>query len=433
MTTDPGDLALDPTCGSGTTAFVAEQWGRRWITIDTSRIALNIAKTRLMTALFPYYFLYDEVHRGLIVNGAGHANAADIRNGFEYKTVPHITLKSLANDEPPETEILYDQPKQDNKRIRVSGPFTVETLQNFEPIAPEELEKKNTEATDITSFEQKIFQHLKSAGVKNGLKNETAVFTRVEPLASAYIHAEGFYQTEKGERKAYFHIGPQFGTVSRQAVNEAVKECRNRGGADWLIILGFSFESDISNKTETTSVGTFEVTKVRMADDLLQEGLLKKDKKAASFMTIGEPDVRLHKEKDFVTVEIAGMDIYDPIKDEVKSFNREDIAYWMVDDDYDGANFIVKQVFFCGGDDEFDKWKKALEKTVKVEIDDEAWDRLYKHTSHPIAYKKGKKIAVRVISQFGEESTKVIIKEMLEHIEFDFGKSPAEFNPKDKN
>jgi adenine-specific DNA-methyltransferase len=184
MTTDPGDLVLDPTCGSGTTAFVAEQWGRRWITRDTSRIALNIAKTRLMTALFHYYYLHDEVHRGLIVNGFGNSSptgggregAADIRNGFVYETVPHITLKSLANDEPAETEILYDKPKKDNKRIRVSGPFTVETLQNFEPIAPEELEKKNTEATDITGFEQKIFQHLKSAGVKNGLKNENRCF-----------------------------------------------------------------------------------------------------------------------------------------------------------------------------------------------------------------------------------------------------------------
>lgn len=408
MSTDPGDLVLDPTCGSGTTAYVAEQWGRRWITIDTSRIALNIAKTRLMTALFSYYYLYDEVHRGLLVNGAGHANAADIRNGFVYETVSHVTSKSLANDESPETETLYDKPKKDNKRIRVSGPFTVETLQNFEPIPPEELEKKDSEATDISGFEQKIFEHLKSAGVKNGLKNETAVFSRVEPLASAYIHAEGFYQTAKGERKAYFHIGPQFGTVSKQAVNEAVKECISRKGVDWLIILGFSFESDISNTTETTSVGTFEVTKVRMADDLLQEGLLKKDKKAASFMTIGEPDVKVHKDKDRVSIEIAGMDIYDPIKDEVKSFNRDDIAYWVLDDDYDGANFIVKQVFFCGGDDEFEKWRKALEKTVKVEIDEEAWARLYKHTSHPIAYKKGKKIAVRVISQFGEESTKVV-------------------------
>jgi len=411
MTTDPGDLVLDPTCGSGTTAYVAEQWGRRWITIDTSRIALNIAKTRLTTALFPYYFLYDEVHRGLVVNGAGHANAADIRNGFVYKTVPHVTLKSLANDEPAETETLYDQPQQDNKRIRVAGPFTVETLQNYEPLPPEELEKKDTEATDVTSFEQRIFEHLKSAGVKNGLKNETAIFHRIEPMASAWLHAEGFYQTAKGERKAYFHIGPQFGTVSRQAVNEAIKECRNRGGADWLIILGFSFESDISNSTQTTSMGSFEVTKVRMADDLLQEGLLKKDKKAASFITIGEPDVKLHKKSNTVTVEIAGMDIYDPIKDEVKSFNRDDIAYWMVDDDYDGNSFIVKQVFFCGGDNEFDKWRKALEKTVKVEIDAEAWDRLYKHESHPIPYKRGRKIAVRVISQFGEESTKVLVLE----------------------
>lgn len=411
MTTDPGDLVLDPTCGSGTTAYMAEQWGRRWITIDTSRIALNIAKTRLMTALFPYYFLYDEVHRGLVVNGAGHANAADIRNGFVYKTVPHVTLKSLANDEPPETETLYDQPKQDNKRIRVSGPFMMETLQNFETLSPEEVEKKDTKATDVTGFELKIFEHLKSAGVKNGLKNETAVFTRIEPLASTLLHAEGFYQTAKGERKAYFYIGPQFGTVSRQAVNESVKECRNRGGADWLIILGFSFESDINNSTQTTSMGSFEVTKVRMADDLLQEGLLKKDKKAASFMTIGEPDIKLHKKNNVVSVEIAGMDVYDPIKDEVKSFNRDDIAYWMVDDDYDGANFIVKQVFFCGGDNEFDKWRKALEKTVKVEIDEDVWGRLYKHESHPILYKKGKRVAVRVISQFGEESTKVLTLE----------------------
>lgn len=156
-------------------------------------------------------------------------------------------------------------------------------------------------------------------------------------------------------------------------------------------------------------MGYFEVTKVRMADDLLQEGLLKKDKKAASVMTIGEPDIKLHNNGDTVQVEIAGMDIYDPIRDEVKSFNREDIAYWMVDDDYDGASFIVKQVFFCGGDDEFDKWRKALEKTVKVEIDEEAWSRLYQHISHPIPYKKGRKIAVRVISQFGEESMKMLV------------------------
>lgn len=425
MTTDPGDLVLDPTCGSGTTAFVAEQWGRRWITTDTSRIALNIAKQRLMTALFPYYYLYDEVNSEYLFDKEnnkykiklsynGKNGHSDIRNGFVYEKVPHITLKSLANDEPAEDETLYDKPSEDKKRIRVTGPFTVETLQNFEPTTPEAMDAPahgaGDSAEELERFENRIFEHLKSAGIKNGIKNEQAVFTRIDRLSNTYLHAEGFYPGAKGEKKAFIHIGPRFGTVSKQAVNEAVKECRLRGGADWLIILGFSFESNIGNTTETQSAGTFEVTKVRMHDDLLQEGLLKKDRKAASFVTIGEPELEVHQDKKnkTVQVEILGLDIYDPIKDTINARNREDIAYWMVDDDYDGSNFIVKQVFFCGGDDEFDKWKKALEKTIKVEIDDEAFARLYGHISHPIEHKKGKKIAVRVISQFGEESTKVV-------------------------
>lgn len=409
MTTDPGDLVLDPTCGSGTTAYVAEQWGRRWITVDTSRIALNIAKSRLMTAVFPYYELYDQAGK-------------DIRQGFIYKTVPHITLKSLANNEPAEEETLYDQPREDKKKLRVAGLFTVETLQNFEPISLDNLDKNGNEDESTEHFESRIFEHLRSAGVKNGIKNENAVFKRVEHKNSAYLHAEGFYDDAYGrERKAYIHIGPKFGTVSRQAVNEAVKECRSVGDGDWLIILGFSFEADIQNQNITTSAGGFEVTKVRMHDDLMQEGLLKKDKKAASFVTIGEPDIKLKKAENAIVVEIQGLDIYDPIMDEVKARSVADIAYWMVDDDYDSSNFIVKQVFFCGGDkDEFDKWKKGLsslakdatktkvQNTLRVEIDDEAFDRLYGFQSHPIKFKKGKKIAVRVISQFGEESMKVL-------------------------
>jgi adenine-specific DNA-methyltransferase len=410
MTTDPGDLVLDPTCGSGTTAFVAEQWGRRWITIDTSRIALNIAKQRLMTAVFPYYNLYDE-------------QGSDIRQGFKYKTVPHITLKSLANDEPPATETLYDQPEHDKKLLRVSGPFTVETLQNFEPISPEDLDDEVRVNEEEGAFEEVIKQHLISAGIKNGRKDEMVIFRSVELLSHSYLHAEGFYMNGVGEKKAYFHIGPKFGTVSKTAVNEAVKECRQRGDAGWLIILGFSFESDIEGSTQTMSMGKFEVTKVRIHDDLLQEGLKKKPaKSAASFVTIGEPDIDLNIKGKEATVEIKGLDIYDPIKDEVKPRNVHDIAYWMVDEDYDGSNFVVKQVFFCGGDkSEFDKWKKGLdnlakdstkkkvEKTLKIEIDDEAFDRLYGHISHPIEIKKkGQKIAVRIISQFGEECTKVI-------------------------
>lgn len=437
MTTDPGDLVIDPTCGSGTTAFVAEQWGRRWITTDTSRIALNIAKTRLMSAVYPYYKLHDEADK-------------DIRQGFEYKKVPHITLKSLANDEPAEEETLFDQPYTDNKKLRVAGPFTVETLQNYDPVSPEDLDKYYDKDD---RFIETVFEHLKSAGVKNGIKNEMAVFTRVEQLSSPYLNAEGFYKRDlpqpptkgggslgTGEAKAYFHIGPKFGTVSKQCVNEAIKECRNKGDAGWLIILGFSFESDIENKSETTSLGTFEVTKVRMHDDLMQEGLLKKDKKAASFVTIGEPDIvveylpqpisegggstgsgkdkkdiykKTKSEKKEVIVEIKGLDIYDPIKDEVKSRDINDIAYWMLDDDYDGNNFMVRQVFFCGGEkDEYDKMKKNLEKlqkTLKIEIDEEAFERVYSHRSHPIEVKRAdQKIAVKVVSQFGEESMKVV-------------------------
>jgi adenine-specific DNA-methyltransferase len=450
MTTDPGDLVLDPTCGSGTTAYVAEQWGRRWITLDTSRIALNIAKTRLMTAVFPYYHLYSNVQvettekNGKIVkkitpkpdnSGADlksptESNVGDDRQGFVYEEVPHITLKSLANDEPPSTETLYDKPYEDKSRLRVAGPFTVETLQNYEPQSAESLQASSDGSEQpgaSGTFEERVFEHLKATGVMNGAKNERAVFSRVERIGSPHLHAEGYFQSATGERKAYLHIGPQFGTVSKQSVNEAVKECRSRGDADWLIILGFSFESDISNQSVTMSMGSFEVTKVRMHDDLLQEGLTKKDKKAASFVTIGEPDVAIveapasQAKGRSVQIEIQGLDIYDPIRDEVRARSVSDIAYWMVDDDYDGSNFIVQQVFFCGGDkDEFNKWKRGLsdlakqqtkknaERTLRLELDEEAFDLLYGFRSHPIERRAGRKIAVRVVSQFGEESMKVL-------------------------
>src|SRR5437867_6025350 len=220
MTTDPGDLVLDPTCGSGATAYVAEQWGRRWITADTSRIALNIAKTRLMTATFPYYLLYDQQN-------------CDLRQGFVYKKVPHVTLGSIANNEPPLEETLYDQPQEDKKRLRVAGPFTVETLQSYEPMSPEELARQRTEDKELGNFEDLIVAHLKSAGVKTGVKEENAVFVRIDRLAHAALHAEGWYMAAAPsvasvpsvpssappmiEKKAYLHIGPKFGTVSKQA------------------------------------------------------------------------------------------------------------------------------------------------------------------------------------------------------------------------
>jgi len=407
MTTDPGDLVLDPTCGSGTTAYVAEQWGRRWITIDTSRIALNIAKTRLLTAKFPFYELHDQEH-------------CDLRQGFKYKKVPHITLGSIANNEPPTEETLYDQPAEDKTRLRVTGPFTVETLQSYEPVSPEDLAKLRSSDTELANFEDLIFEHLRSAGVKTGDKRENAVFTRIDRLSHSSLHAEGWYPAGDGEKKAYLHIGPKFGTVSKQSVSDAIKACRDRRDGDWLLILGFAFESGLHDLHK--DFGSFQVSLVRMHDDLMQQGLLKKDKKAASFVTIGEPDIRLHRTGGAATVEIAGLDIYDPIKDEVKSRDVHDIAYWMLDDAYDGSNFVVRQIFFCGGDkDEFSDWKKGLNKmaeqrakskvehTLKIEIDDQAFTQLYGHISRQFVVMTGQKVAVRVVSQFGEETTKVLV------------------------
>ncbi|MEF8707601.1 MAG: site-specific DNA-methyltransferase [Candidatus Accumulibacter propinquus] len=414
MTTDPGDLVLDPTCGSGTTAHVAEQWGRRWITTDTSRVALNIAKTRLMTASYPWYTLHDE-KKGL------PREHWDLRHGFLYKSVQRITLGSLANDEPPEEVTLYDQPTVDRGKLRVAGPFTVETLQSYEPLAPDDVEEASLDHERMEAFQERVFEHLKTAGVKNGARNEMAVFARVDALPDSALHAEGYYDTAEGEQKAYIHLGPQFAPVSRQAVNDAVKACRARGDAQWLLILGFAFESDVENSVQRQRAGSFRVDKVRMHDDLLQAGLTKKDRKAATFVTIGEPDIALQRDGDTLRVEIRGLDLYDPIRDEVKARSVADIAYWMVDDDYDGSSFMVRQVFFCGGDhDEFDKWQRGLsdlaktrtrrklENTLRIKIDAEAFDRLYGFVSHPIPFRAGRRVAVRVVSQFGEESTKVL-------------------------
>ena len=220
-------------------------------------------------------------------------------------------------------------------------------------------------------------------------------------------------------------IGPKFGTVSKQAVNMAIREFRQKlaEGASTLYILGFSFEDDIKNEDiQNFNLGTFHVVKVRMNDDLLQDGLLKKDKAAGSFIIIGEPDIRLvHDDADICHIEIQGMDMYDPIQDRVTERNVADIAYWELDDNYSGTEFVVRSIHFCGGKkDEFTNWKKGLqsvapkqtkknvERTLHMEFPDEIWDSLYGFRSAPIKYEQGRKLDVRVVSQFGEESTKVI-------------------------
>ena len=414
MTTDPGDLVLDPTCGSGTTAYVAEQWGRRWITMDTSRIALNIAKKRLISALYPYYETFDE------------SEVPNMHLGFKYKKVPHITLKSIANNLPAEEEDLYDQPLENKKMIRVTGPFTVEALQSLNVSSPETLTKEGEGDEEYRQFVDRIFNNLKSNGIRNGRKEQHVVFHNTEHVDEPYLHARGWYKDENGQEVCvYFMIGPKFGTVSKLAVNEAVKAFRRHlDEASWLVILGFSFEDNVeSGDRKDVNFGTFQVSKVRMSDDLLQDGLLKKDKTAGSFIIIGEPDVELVKDDDtHYHVEIIGMDMYDPVKDQVRARNAEDIAYWEMDDDYTDALFKVRSIHFSGGTKkEFAAWRKGLdtvasseakkkaEKTLKMEFNDELWDRLYTLKSESVEYRPGRRIAVRVVSQFGEEATKVLL------------------------
>ena len=235
-------------------------------------------------------------------------------------------------------EILYDQPEEDKKRIRVSGPFTMETLQSHDVASPESLNDKRSDYDEYALFTERIFNNLRSNGIRNGIKQQQVVMHSVEHLDDPYLNARAYYKTEDGgEHCAYIMIGPKFGTVSKKAVNEAIRSFRQH--------------LNESGEEKDYNFGTFTVSKVRMSDDLLQDGLLKKDKKAGSFIIIGEPDIALVRDSETEGhVEIRGMDMYDPIQDEVKARNVNDIAYWEMDDEYTGSLFKVRNIHFCGGD-----------------------------------------------------------------------------------
>jgi len=431
MTTDPGDLVLDPTCGSGTTAYVAEEWGRRWLTIDTSRVALALARSRLMSARFPYYLLADSpegVRKEAELTGRtppDYKTENDIKKGFVYKRVPHITLKSIANNPDikegmtrqeidaaiaryTETETLYDQPYEDNKRIRVTGPFTVESLSPHRFISLDEerpaTEKSAHKDADSAQFETMILEHLKKAGVQNTVKNERLKFDRLESYASQYLQATGEYTDKDGKtHRVAVSIGPQYGTVGPDLVKEAAKEAVKGVGFDLLIVCGFAFDPHVSE--EAKRYGNLTVLITRMNPDLsMGDELLKSTGAGNLFMVFGEPDVAINKQKDGkFTVEIKGLDIYDPTTGQVRSNSTEDIACWFIDTDYNGESFFVRHAYFTDGEDKYER----LKKTLKAEIDESAWDSLYATVSRPFAPPKTGKIAIKVINHYGDEVLKV--------------------------
>ena len=522
MTTDPADLVLDPTCGSGTTAYVAEQWGRRWITIDTSRVALALARARLMGARYPYYLLADSPEgqrREAELTGRSYVEKptyGDIRQGFVYERVPHITLKSIANNaeidviyetwqpqvlealarlnaalrghtkpfrvtnggregkevrfDAPEgatftmpsgevvkayelvewevprdapadwpatarqpladfweariarqreidasiarnadIEYLYDRPYIDNRKVRVAGPFTVESLsphrtlfvdENDELIDPLRVRELQADYQPPPGFEQMVLENLKASGVQQVHREDRISFTSIVPWPGELVCAEGRYLEGATEKRAAIFIGPEFGTVSRPDLVAAAREAAD-AGFDVLIACAFSFEAHAS---EFNRLGRIPVLRARMNADLHMGGDLKPTGKGNLFVIFGEPDIKLLHEPDGrIRVQIRGVDVFDPSTGEIRSDSTDGIACWFIDTDYNEESFFVRHAYFLGQNDPY----KALKTTLRAEINEEAWATLNSDTSRPFAKPASGRIAVKVINHLGDEVMKV--------------------------
>ncbi len=520
MTTDPGDLVLDPTCGSGTTAYVAEQWGRRWITIDTSRVAIALARSRLMGARYAYYLLADskegqqkeaELTRTVPALTTTHGN---IRQGFVYDRVPHITLKSIANNaeidviwerlqpavetaraslnaalsghatplkietggragqkidftgggevklpsgemapangfmeweiprEAPsdwpaaattalaafweariarqreidasiaakaDFEYLYDKPYIDKNKVRVAGPFTVESLSPHRTLAvdwddelidPKGFQEPGDEFQHVQDFPSMILENLKAAGVQQAHKEDRITFTALTGWPGEYICAEGRYEEGDKERRAGIFIGPEFGTVSRPDLVAAAREAGD-AGFDVLIACAFNYDA---HSSEFEKLGRVPVLKARMNPDLHMAKDLKSTGAGNLFVIFGEPDIEvIDAGRDMIQVKVAGVDVFKPQSGEVVSEGTDGIALWMLDTDYNEESFFVRHAYFLGANDPY----KALKTSLKAEIDEEAWESLYSDTSRPFARPASRRIAVKVINHLGDEVMKV--------------------------
>ena len=534
LTTDPGDLVLDPTCGSGTTAYVAEQWGRRWITVDTSRVALALARTRVMGARYPYYLLADsrdgQVKEAEISRKAPSEAPTynDIRQGFVYERVPHITLKSIANNaeidviwekfqetleplraelnaaldrayeeweiprepsdpwsdkataawnrlqaartdteksaalrtlnkelgreyalddvpdrprdpwEPGATDLhgrwweqriarqkeidasiaaradyeyLYDKPYEDNRKVRVAGPFTVESLSPHRLLGVDENDELIDNIAEASlgygqkqDFAGMILDNLKTSGVQQAHKEDRISFSGIRPWPGDLVCAEGTYVEGNGDsgpqRRAGIFIGPEFGTVSRPDLVSAVREAAD---ADFDVLVACAFNYD-AHASEFSKLGRVPVLKARMNADLHMADDLKNTGKGNLFVIFGEPDIELLDAEDGqIQVKVNGVDVFHPNTGEIRSDSADGIACWFVDNDYNEESFFVRQAYFLGANDPY----KALRTTLKAEINQEAWETLHSDTSRPFAKPASGRIAVKVINHLGDEVMKV--------------------------
>ena len=493
MTTDPGDLVLDPTCGSGTTAYVAEQWGRRWITIDTSRVALALARARIMGARYPYYLLADtregqlkeaEVTRRAPSEMPTYGN---IRQGFVYERVPHVTLKAIANNaeidviwetaqgdldplrealnsqlgesweeweiprDPEDSwskdakelhrqwwerriarqkdidasisshadfEYLYDKPYEDNGKVRVAGPFTVESITPHRVLGVDEngdvidnlAEQANGYGTGY-DFGQVILENLRRSGVQQAHKEDRITFTSLVPWPGRHVCAEGRYMEGEtvdddgeasggSEKRAGIFIGPEFGTVSRPDLVEAAREAAE---CDFDVLIACAFNYD-AHTTEFEKLGRIPVLKARMNADLHMAGELKNTGNGNLFVIFGEPDIDVLRTDDGqLQVKVNGVDVFHPNTGEVRSNGPDGIACWFIDTDYNQESFFVRHAYFLGANDPY----KSLKTTLKAEIDPDAWATLNSDISRSFPVPESGRIAVKIINHLGDEVMKV--------------------------
>ena len=410
MTTDPGDLVFDPTCGSGTTAYVAEQWGRRWITCDTSRVALILARQRLMTAVYYYYQLATPP------KGVGE--------GFVYKNVPKVSPNILAGNEPPQTETLYDQPLKDDKRARVAGPFTVEAVPS--PIVKSVEELAHAAKTPVADTAVPPGNEIARSGetlrhnewreelLKTGViakAKKRLRFARVDTFPAHWLHAEA-ETVEKEPKRVFVSFGPEHAMLEQRQVALALEEAeQQRPKPDMVVFAAFEFDPEAAKDIDETNWAGGQMLKVKMNTDMQTADLKKARAGNESFWLMGQPDVRMKKIErgefaDHWQVTVHGFDYYDPRNGELESGGADQIAVWMLDTDYDGRALYPRQVFFpLAG--EKDGWHK-LAKNLKAEIDPDKIIAYFGVESLPFKMAGFRRIAVKIVDDRGVESMKVL-------------------------
>lgn len=397
MATDPGDLVLDITCGSGTTAFVAEKNGRRWMTCDTSRVSIALAKQRIMTSHFDFY--------KLAIQNEG------ISSGLVYENSPQITMKSAGGLEIPQIQSFYDKPIKDNSKTRVAGPFTVEAVPAPYAKSFDELEQTDSGSdTSIarsgeTNRQAEWRDELLRAGVRAKGGN-IIQFTRVEPLAGTkYIQAEAETK-EDSPKKVLVVFGPEHAPLEQRMVENAWQEARALK-PDMLLFCAFQFDEEAAKDIDELipAIAGMQLIKAQMNADMLTDDLRKKRSSNESFWLVGQPDVRMHKVEDGkIQVEVMGFDYYNPKTGNVESGGKKNIAMWMLDTDYDNRSLFPSQVFFpmAGSGDGWDK----LAKNLKAEIDEEKIESFKGTISLP--FEAGSSVAVKIIDDRGIESLRVL-------------------------